>query len=119
VASSLELDRQSELAREILVRAAVIWVRFPILVDELLDADSPPDIDPKEPDCPQRWRRRDVQQVLTMRNGTRIDINDLALYYGTYFAPAVAPVVTAPPEPMRVQLVGPPDRDTGGTGAAG
>ena len=99
VATSLELERDSALAKEILVRAAVTWVRFPVLVDELLDADSPPNIDPSNPDCLPRWRRPDVQQVLTMRNGQRIDIEDLALYYGTYFAPPLAPAIKAPPEP--------------------
>jgi WD40 repeat protein len=85
VARSLDLEADAEPANELLVRAAVIWVRFPALVDDLLDADRGPVIDPARAECPPKWRRRDVQQVLTMDGGRRLDIDELALYYGKYF----------------------------------
>src|SRR5690606_13848485 len=88
-ARSLNLEVDAEPANELLVRAAVIWVRFPLLVDDLFDADRVPIIDPAHPDCPPRWRRNDVQQVLTMNDGRRLDVEDLALYYGTFFPPQV------------------------------
>ncbi len=105
VARTLDLEVDAEPAREVLVRAAVIWVRFPVLVDELLDADRPPVTNPTDADCPPRWRRRDVQQVLTMRSGHRLDIEDLALYYGTFFAPSVPGPAKTPPDPLKVVLV--------------
>ncbi|MEU6021856.1 P-loop NTPase fold protein [Micromonospora sp. NPDC047134] len=87
VARSINLQHDTEPANEILVRAAVIWVRFPVLVDELLDADEPPIIDPLHDGCAPKWRRRDVQQVLTTDDGQQLHIEDLALYYGKFFAP--------------------------------
>jgi hypothetical protein len=114
VAASLNLDRDSGSAQEILVRAAVTWVRFPVLVDELLDADSPPIIDPGSPDCPPRWRRPDVQQVVTMRNGKRIAVEHLALYYGTYFAPPVAPANKVAPEPPKTVVLDSSSKPTPG-----
>lgn len=69
----------------------MIWVRFPVLVDELLDADRAPVIDPTDDACPPRWRRNDVQQVLTMNNGRRLDLIDLAPYYGKFFPPQIPP----------------------------
>lgn len=104
VARTLDLDLQSDGANELLVRAAVIWVRFPVLADELLDADVPPITDPLDPGCEERWRRRDVQQALTKRDGQRLHIEDLAARYGTFFAPAV-PTPPPSPEPTKVVLV--------------
>jgi hypothetical protein len=105
VARTLELGTDGEPANELLVRAAVMSVRFPVLVDELLDADHPPTVDPSDPDCLPRWRRRDVQQVLTMRDGSRIDVEALALHYGTFFAPPTPAPAARPAEPTRVVLV--------------
>ena len=107
VARSLNLETDAEPANEILVRASVIWVRFPVLVDELLDTDRPPVTDPTDPDCPPRWRRRDVQQVLRMRSGQRLHPEDLALYYGRFFEPAVPAPPTERTEPLRVVLLDP------------
>jgi hypothetical protein len=85
VARSLGLEVDQEPANQLLVRAAVIWVRFPILVDTLLNAAQPPIIDPTDTGCDPKWRRRDVQQVLHLDNGELLDIEALALYYGTFF----------------------------------
>lgn len=95
VARSLDLEVDAEPANEVLVRAAVIWVRFPVLVDELLDAHEPPATDPHDPACQARWRRRDVQHVLTMKDGSRMDAEILALYYGKCFTPPIPPVAAA------------------------
>jgi len=38
VARSLNLEAAAEPANEVLVRAAVIWIRFPVLADEILDS---------------------------------------------------------------------------------
>lgn len=105
VARSLNLEAENEPANELLVRAAVIWVRFPVLVDRLLDADQPPVIDPADEACPAAWRRRDVQQVLTMRDRTRVDIQDLAAYYGKFFAPEVAQPLSTVKPPLQAQLL--------------
>jgi hypothetical protein len=115
VARSLDLEVEPEPANELLVRAAVIWVRFPVLVDELLDADQPPIIDPTDPECPPKWRRRDVQQVLTMKDGRRLDIEDLALYYGKFYAPQ-APAPAVKPDPQ-VALANPAPGANGATPA--
>jgi hypothetical protein len=88
VAQSLNLGIDGERETDLLVRAAVIWVRFPVLVDEILDADQPPIIDSNRSDCTPRWRRRDVQEVLTTSTGL-LKIEDLAAYYGKFFSPEV------------------------------
>lgn len=105
VARSINLQRDGEPANDLLVRAAVIWVRFPVLADELLDADEPPVIDPENEGCSPRWRRRDVQQVLTMKNDQLLDIEDLALYYGKFYA---KPVRQQPVECGAHSPAGPP-----------
>jgi hypothetical protein len=93
VAQSLNLGIDGEPETDLLVRAAVIWVRFPVLVDEILDAGEPPIIDANMSDCTPRWRRRDVQEVLTTSTGL-LKIEDLAAYYGKFFSPEVPrPVV--------------------------
>jgi WD40 repeat protein len=69
VGQSLNLSIEGERATDLLVRAAVVWVRFPVLVDEILDAPEPPIIDSKSPDCTPHWRRRDVQEVLKRAPG--------------------------------------------------
>lgn len=89
VAVSLGRPVADEHHSDLLVRAAVIWIRFPVLVDEILDSDSPPIIDPGNPACSPRWRRRDVQQVLTTFDGELIDITALAAHYGRFFSPPV------------------------------
>jgi WD40 repeat protein len=92
VAQSLNLSIEGEHETDLLVRAAVIWVRFPALVDEILDAAEPPIIDSNTSDCTPRWRRRDVQEVLTTSTGL-LKIEDLAAYYGKFFSPeAPSPV---------------------------
>ena len=88
VAQSLNLSIEGEHETDLLVRAAVIWVRFPALVDEILDAAEPPIIDSNTSDCTPRWRRRDVQEVLTTSTGL-LKIEDLAAYYGKFFSPEV------------------------------
>ena len=64
-------------------------IRFPVLVDEILDSDTPPVIDRLDPNFGPKWWRRDVQQVLTRSGGQLIDITKLAAYYGRFCSPAV------------------------------
>lgn len=101
VARSLNLEVDAEPANELLVRASVIWVRFPVLADELLDAAEPPNIDPGHEGCSPRWRRRDVQHVLTMHDGQRLDIEDLALYYGRFYTPPISTPTPAKTDPVK------------------
>ena len=71
-----------------IVRAAIIFVRFPSLVDELLSDPDPPVIDPAEK--PESlWLRRDVQQVLRDDEGRLIDVVRVARCYGREYAPGV------------------------------
>jgi len=88
VAQSLNLGMDGKRETDLLIRAAVIWVRFPVLVDEILDAAEPPIIDANMSDCAPRWRRRDVQEVLTTSTGL-LKIEDLAAYYGKFFGSEV------------------------------
>jgi len=104
VGRSLGLEVDAEPENALLVCAAVIWVRFPRLVDDLLDDDRPPVIDPTDPDCPPRWRRSDVQQVLRLNNGSRVNIEDLAPFYGRFYAPAVEGPTPKDPDPLRVVI---------------
>jgi hypothetical protein len=84
----MNLGIDGERETDLLVRAAVIWVRFPVLVDEILDAAEPPIIDANISDCTPRWRRGDVQEVLTTSTGL-LKIEDLGAYYGKFFSPEV------------------------------
>jgi WD40 repeat protein len=105
VAQSLDFAIDGERETDLLVRAAVIWVRFPVLVDEILDADEPPVIDSNRSDCTPRWRRRDVQEVLTTSTGRLLKIEALAAYYGKFFSPEVPSPVSKAKEPLEVKLV--------------
>jgi KAP family P-loop domain len=75
---------------DIIARAAILFVRFPTLVDDLLFTPDPPvlnppaDANPTDPASP--WLRRDVQQILR-RNGNLVDITQIARCYGRYYAP--------------------------------
>jgi hypothetical protein len=109
VAGSLGLGVASDHQTDLLVRAAVIWVSFPVLADELLDADDPPVIDPLNSACVPKWRRRDVQQVLKTSDGHLLDVTELAAYYGKFFSPAIGSPPTAPKEPLTVVLSGGPN----------
>ncbi|MGH3911147.1 MAG: hypothetical protein ACRDRM_09995, partial [Pseudonocardiaceae bacterium] len=77
--------------QDTVARAAILLVRFPALVDDLLSAVDPPalvppaDAGPKDP--VSAWLRRDVQQVLRRADGNRVDIIRLARCYGRRYAP--------------------------------
>jgi WD40 repeat protein len=111
VASSLNLAIDGQRETDLLVRAAVIWVRFPVLVDEILDADEPPVIDSNSSGCTPRWRRRDVQEVLRTSSDRLLKIEELAAYYGKFFSPEVPGSVSMAKEPLDVKLL-----NTGGNG---
>ena len=79
-----------------IARAAILLVRFPTLVDDLLSAPDPPMLDPPADPNPtdpsptglaSRWLRRDVQQVLRRADGSRLDITRIARCYGRHYAP--------------------------------
>ncbi|MDQ3886816.1 MAG: P-loop NTPase fold protein [Actinomycetota bacterium] len=86
-----------------LARAAILLVRFPTLVDDLLSAPDPPMLDPpadsSPTDRPSPWLHRDVQQVLRRPDGSRVDITHIARCYGRCYAPDLASPPGAPTRP--------------------
>ncbi len=77
-------------------RAAILLIRFPTLVDDLLSAPDPPMLDPPAEPSPagssatgpaSSWLRRDVQQVLRRADGSRVDITRIARCYGRHYEP--------------------------------
>ncbi|HEY6424680.1 MAG TPA: P-loop NTPase fold protein [Pseudonocardiaceae bacterium] len=84
-----------------IARAAIMLVRFPTLVDDLLSASDPPVLDPPADASPtdpaSPWLRRDVQQVLRRADGSRIDIIAVARCYGRHYAPDPASPPPATP----------------------
>ena len=73
---------------ETLARAAIFFVRFPTLVEHLLSAWAPPDetssmTTSNSSDDP--WKRWDVVEVLTRRDGTTITLRELASCFGCSF----------------------------------
>lgn len=73
-----------------IARAAIMFVRFPSLVDELLSCAAPPSADPdvtqESSSTESPWLRPEIQQLLT--HGTRVQLSDIARCYGRQFAPA-------------------------------
>jgi hypothetical protein len=77
-----------------IARAAIMFVRFPSLVDELLSCATAPDPGAPVPDpspyypppAPSPWRQPDVRRLLTS-DGTRIAPVDIARCYGREFDP--------------------------------
>jgi hypothetical protein len=110
------------------VRAAILFVRFPALVDELLSGDDPPVIDPADrapavdvpgnsaADAakPTSWFRRDVQQVLRDEQGQLVDIVRLARCFGREYPPPT-PAPTLSPGAKTLAL---PNGTPPGDGAA-
>ncbi len=80
-----------------IARAAIVMVRFPNLMDQLLSDADPPNIDPasapldKDTHKPiySPWHRRDVQQVLRDPQGKLVDIVRLARCFGREYAPDI------------------------------
>jgi hypothetical protein len=68
-----------------LARAAIVFVRFPALVDVLLSAASVPHADPAltgHERSASLWQRPDVQEVLLRADGSLVDLERLARCYG-------------------------------------
>ena len=89
LALGLHLDHHED--EDTIARAAIMLVRFPTLVDDLLSAPDPPVLDPPANASPtdpaSPWLRRDVQQVLRRADGSRIDIIGIARCYGRHYTP--------------------------------
>jgi hypothetical protein len=87
-----------------IARAAILLVRFPTLVDDLLSTPDPPvldppaDANPSDPASP--WLRRDVQQILR-RDGNLVDINQIARCYGRHYAPDPVALSKLAPEKIK------------------
>lgn len=78
-----------------MIRAAVLYVAFPSLVDSLLDDPAAPDVPGRSAEVPTDrspdhalWLRRDVLAVLTRANGTLVTPEAIAHCYGKTFPPA-------------------------------
>ena len=117
-----------------LVRAAVLFVAFPTVVDQLLDAVSPPVLldtpgatSPSIPAgtgakadgaaaAPSPWSRPDVLHVLRRPDGTYLDTTTLALCYGHTFPP---PIPLQPPAPVPTPVQPDPPATTAPPPAAG
>jgi KAP family P-loop domain len=72
-------------------RAAIMFVRFPTLVDQLLSDPEPPSTQPgpgPAPEAKTPWQRPDVQQLLTRDDGTAVDITGIARCFGRQYPPA-------------------------------
>jgi WD40 repeat protein len=70
---------------DILARAAIVFVRFPALVDVLLSAASVPHADPAltgHERSASPWLRPDVQEVLLRPDGTVVELERIARCYG-------------------------------------
>jgi WD40 repeat protein len=78
-----------------IARAAIMFVRFSSLVDELLSCATAPDPGAPVPEpspyypppAPSPWRQPDVRRLLTASDGTRIAPVDIARCYGREFDP--------------------------------
>ena len=99
-----------------LARAAILFVRFPNLVDELLSAPEPPLIDPVQTssDSPSKgerasaWFRGDVQDVLRDEQNSLLSIVRLARCYGREYCPPYRGPQASQPSPSEIRL--PDDR---------
>lgn len=70
-----------------LVRAAIMFIRFPTLVDELLSCATLPSTDGNHSSWAtgSAWQRPDVQALLTTEHGIRISPREIARCYGRTF----------------------------------
>lgn len=68
-------------------RVAIMFVRFPVLVDALLSAVEVPKID-KDPEAQEVWLRADVQRLLTGADGNHVDLIEIARCFGREFSTA-------------------------------
>jgi hypothetical protein len=106
---------------DVLVRAAILFVRFPTLVDDLLTRPAPPTFEPpaahqQRPAPPENpWLRPDVQQLLTRDDGTRVDIASVARCYGREYPARPEP---APADPSHPPIPGAPSHTPNGRATA-
>jgi hypothetical protein len=94
---TLRLHLNHNETDDYVARAAILMVRFPNLMDQLLSDDEPPNLDPtttaseldpaKASESP--WHRRDVQHLLRTPDGNLIDIIHLARCFGREYPPPV------------------------------
>ena len=88
VQSHLNVGRWRTVPPEhLLVRAAIMFVRFPNLVDELLSCATLPSTDGIRGSgaAGSPWHRSDVQELLTTNRGVRISLEEIAQCYGRKF----------------------------------
>jgi hypothetical protein len=83
---ALKVHLGHDQPNEVLVRAAVMMIRFPDLVDELLSAPEPPEFDRGMSDGESRWERRDVREVVL-----GCSAQDLAICFGRIFPDGASP----------------------------
>ena len=76
---------------DVVVRAAVMFVAFPSLVDDLLSSPTAPHLPSRAVEVatarklPKAWKRPDVLAVLTKPNGTLVQPEAIAQCYGRNF----------------------------------
>ena len=80
------LKTEDSVTDDALIRAAVLYVAYPDVVDALLDSQSPPHLHlgATEGDL---WARPDVLHVLRLDDGTYLDSTTLAACFGHRFPP--------------------------------
>ncbi len=103
---ALDLHLGHHADTDTIARAAIMLIRFPKLVDELLTEPDPPTTNPQHADHDPRgtnspWLRRDVQQLLRPTNGNPLNLTAIASCYGrTHPPPPITTTTTpAPPSP--------------------
>lgn len=109
---ALKLHLQHDQPDDVVVRAAILFVQYPSLVDVLLDATTPPNLNapaPQEREEPEHpgpqghphgagdvggdaagdsgaWARPDVSALLRRPDGTQVRITSVAVCFGKVFA---------------------------------
>lgn len=84
---ALNANMEARVSNDTLARAAVFFVRFPTLVDELLSSAEPPTLRPNEPNIESIWWRSDVMEVLRLPHEGILQPRLLGECFGKRYSP--------------------------------